>query len=98
RSSTRAGCRATVRTAPEGRRRARGPGRAGSSHVRGAAGVREGRGSAVSPRASRLNRRLEVIPRRVVEERGDALQPDLVGDEPLEGIGAAREERERGAE
>ena len=41
---------------------------------------------------------LEVVARRVGEQRGDALEPDLVRDEPLPRIRAAREERQRGAD
>ena len=45
----------------------------------------------------REDRRLQVVARRVGEERRDAVEPDLVGDQPLPRIGAAREEGERGA-
>ena len=43
------------------------------------------------------DRSLEVVARRVGEQRRHALEPDLVGDQPLERVGAAAEERERRA-
>ena len=40
---------------------------------------------------------LEVVGRRVCQQRGDAFEPDLVGDEALERVGTATEECERRA-
>ena len=41
---------------------------------------------------------LEVVARRVGQQRRHVLEPDAVGDQPLPRIGAAREEGERGAD
>ena len=43
------------------------------------------------------DRGLQVVARRVGEQRGDAVQPDPVRDQPLPRVRAAREERERRA-
>src|SRR6266508_4611519 len=50
----------------------------------------------ILPPCSGENGGLQEVARRVGEEADDALEIDAVRHEPLPGIGAAREERERG--